>query len=42
MFFQTTRRAHSDRHEWTAPERGFSHFLLSFFACLGGTLDPNG
>jgi hypothetical protein len=40
MFFPTTRR--SDSREWTAPERGVFHFLLSFFACLGGTLDQNG
>jgi hypothetical protein len=42
MFFQMTRRANSDNHEWTAPERGFFHFLRRLFAFAGGTMDPNG
>jgi hypothetical protein len=42
MFFHTTRRAHSDSFEWTAPLGGFFHFLHSLFAFAGGTMDPNG
>jgi hypothetical protein len=40
MFFPTTRR--SDSREGTLTANGFFHFLLSFFTCAGGTMDPNG
>ena len=42
MFFPTTRQADSDSREWTVLPGGFFHFLLSFFACAGGAMDPNG